>query len=398
MKTEKKVLISGASVAGTALAFWLQKDGYSIMVIERSKVFRTGGQNVDIEGPGQEVIKLMGLEEKVEEMNTREKGVQLLNDSGKVIASLPKGAAGSLTSSYEILRGDLAHIMYDETKEHCDYRFGITITDIHQNDSTVFVTFSDGTKDEFDFVFCTEGVSSNTRRMVMDENIRYKYIGLYAAYFRIPRRAEDGDWASIYNGKGGSFILVRPVYNRDTTVLVNFRRKQFDTRDIELSEQKRMLREALAGAGGLANRVLEDLDYDQDFYLGPYSQIIASTWSKGRFILLGDAAYCPSALTGQGTPLSLTGAYVLAGELRKNQTYTEAIQEYEKIMRPYVDSGRTFFVNWLRYLYPKSSVGIFIMRSIAVFLTSKLMQRIFRLFGGGNDTSSYGGFVLPKYF
>lgn len=77
MKSEKKVLISGASIAGTALAFWLQKDGYSITVIERSRVFRTGGQNIDIEGPGQEVIKLMGLEKKIEEMNTREKGVQL---------------------------------------------------------------------------------------------------------------------------------------------------------------------------------------------------------------------------------------------------------------------------------------------------------------------------------
>lgn len=397
MRSEKKVLISGASIAGTALAFWLQKDEYSITVIERSEVFRTGGQNVDIEGPGQEVIKLMGLEEKIEAMNTREKGVQLLNNSGKAIASLAKGAVGSFTSSYEILRGDLAHIMYDETKANCDYRFGLTITDIHQNDSKVFVTFSDGTKDEFDLVFCTEGVSSNTRRMVMDENIRYKYIGLYAAYFRIPRRAEDADWAKIYNGKGGSFILVRPVYNRDTTVLVNFRRKQFDTRDINSAEQKRMVREALAGADGLANRVLEDLDYDQDFYLGPYTQIIASTWSKGRFILLGDAAYCPSALTGQGTPLSLTGAYVLAGELKKHQNYMEAVKEYEKIMRPYVDSGRTFFVNWLRYLYPRSSFGIAILRAIAIFLSSKFMQRIFRLFGGGNDTSSYGGFVLPKY-
>lgn len=397
MNSKKKVLISGASIAGTALAFWLQKDEFSITVIERSKVFRTGGQNVDIEGPAQEVIKLMGIEDKVEAMNTREKGVQLLNNASKVIASLPKGSAGSLTSSYEILRGDLANIMYDETKANCEYRFGITITSINQDDSKVFVTFSDGTKDEYDFVFCTEGVSSNTRRMVMEESIQFKYIGLYAAYFRIPRRAEDGDWASIYNGKGGSFILLRPVYNRDTTVLINFPRKQFDPKEIDVSEQKRLVREALANAGGLANRVLEDLDYDQDFYLGPYSQIIASTWSKGRFILLGDAAYCPSALTGQGTPLSLTGAYVLAGELKKHKTYTDAVKEYEKIMRPYVDSGRTFYVNYLRYIYPKSSFGIFILRSIAVFLSSRFMQRIFRLFGGGNDTSTYGGFVLPKY-
>jgi 2-polyprenyl-6-methoxyphenol hydroxylase-like FAD-dependent oxidoreductase len=128
MNEGKKILISGASIAGPALAFWLNRYGDKVTVIERSKALRIGGQNVDIEGPCQEIINLMGLEEKIEAKNTREKGVEFMGDSGKPIARLPKGSAVSLTSSYEILRGDLAGILYDETKDHCDYRFGKTIT------------------------------------------------------------------------------------------------------------------------------------------------------------------------------------------------------------------------------------------------------------------------------
>lgn len=76
-------------------------------MVERSKVFRSGGQNVDIEGAGQEVVTLMGLKDKIEAKNTREMGLEFMGDAGKPIARLPKGATGSLTTSYEILRGDL---------------------------------------------------------------------------------------------------------------------------------------------------------------------------------------------------------------------------------------------------------------------------------------------------
>ncbi len=395
MNESRKILISGASIAGLTLAFWLNRYGDKVTVIERSKTFRTGGQNVDIEGPGQEVIRMMGLEEKIEAKNTREKGVEFLGSTGEPIARLPKGSVGSLTSSYEILRGDLAHILYDETKDHCDYRFDTTITALKQQDNGVWVTFNDGSTEKFDLVVSAEGVGSSTRRLVMKDDIRFRYLGVYASYFRIPRDPGDRDWAQIYNGKGGVFMLLRPVHDQDTTVLVTFLRKQFDARDADGVAQKKMLRDALQGAGGPADRILANLDHDLDPYLGPMIQVIGSTWSKGRFVLTGDAAWCPSAYTGMGTPLALIGAYILAGELRKQPTHTAALASYEALMRSYVANGRTIRPFMLRLIHPRSRLGIGVLRAAWKGLSSALAQSIFRRFGG--DTPAEQGFVLPRY-
>lgn len=397
MKARKKILISGASIAGPALAYWLSRHGDKVTVIERAKTFRTGGQNVDIEGPGQKVIQMMGLEEKIEAKNTREKGVEFLGGSGKPIARLPKGAAGSLTSSYEILRGDLARILHDETKDDCDYRLGTSITGLNQQDDGVSVTFNDGSIEKFDLVVSAEGVGSSTRRLVMEDDIRFRYLSVYASYFRIPRSAQDKDWAQIYHGKRGCFMVLRPGNDTDTTVLVTFPRKQFDAREVDGVAQKAMLRDALWGAGGPADRILANLDHDPDFYLGPMSQVIGSAWSKGRFVLIGDAAWCPSAYTGQGTPLALIGAYVLAGELKKQPTHTAAFESYEKLMRPYLASGRRVSPGLIRLLHPKSRLGIGTLRTVESTLASAFAQSIFRRPGGGVDQPFKGALALPKY-
>ena len=397
MNERKKILISGASVSGPALAFWLNKYGHSVTVIERSKTFRTGGQNVDIEGPAQEVIKLMGLEEKINEKNTREKGVEFMGDGDKTVARLPKGAVGSLTTTYEILRGDLAHILYDETRDDCDYRLGTFITALNQHDDGVSVTLNDGSTEKFDLVVSAEGVGSSTRQLVMEDDIGFRYLGVYAGYFRIPRSPEDKDWAQIHHGKGGCFMLLRPVHDNDTTVLVTFLRKKFDARDTDGVAQRKMLSDALRGAGGAAARILANLDHDPDFHLGPMSQVIAPTWSKGRFVLTGDAAWCPSAYTGQGTPLALIGAYVLAGELRKQPTYTAAFENYEKIMRSFVAGGRTVRPEIIRLFHPRSRLGIGVLRTVEKTLTSAFAQSIFRRFGGGDDKPSRGTPFLPEY-
>ena len=46
------VLISGASVAGTTLAYWLGQHGFSVTVVERHPGLRPGGQAIDVRGPG----------------------------------------------------------------------------------------------------------------------------------------------------------------------------------------------------------------------------------------------------------------------------------------------------------------------------------------------------------
>ena len=91
MKTGKSILICGAGIAGPACAYWLNRYGFSVVIAERARGFRDGGQNIDIKGPGQQVIKLMGLAEKIEAKNTLERGQKYLDAAGKVIAVLAEG-------------------------------------------------------------------------------------------------------------------------------------------------------------------------------------------------------------------------------------------------------------------------------------------------------------------
>jgi 2-polyprenyl-6-methoxyphenol hydroxylase-like FAD-dependent oxidoreductase len=328
MKINQKILVCGASISGTAIAFWLEKYGYQVVVIEKFNAFRDGGQNVDIKGIGQDVIKLMGLEQEINSKDTGEKELRYLNDKGNIISSFPKGAVGGLTSSYEILHGDLARIIYEKTRACCEYRFGTFVTNISETTDAIKVTFNNGSTGDFGLVICADGIGSTTRDMVMHEDIHFNYLGAYMSFFKIPKTTEDDLWAKAYQVKGGAMVFLRPGYENDTTVLVTFLKEKFEKDWMDVTRQKKRLKDVLSGKGGIAERVAQNIDDVQDLYFGPMSQVKASKWSKGRVVLLGDAAHAPTPFTGLGTALSLVGAYILAGELQKNENIQSAFLEY----------------------------------------------------------------------
>ncbi|MGI3784339.1 MAG: FAD-dependent monooxygenase, partial [Janthinobacterium lividum] len=81
-------------------------------------------------------------------------------------------------------------------------------------------------------------------------------------------------------------------------------------------------------------------------------------WSRGRIALLGDAAYCASPISGMGTSLAMTGAYVLAGELSRGADHTQAFAAYESLMRPYVQQAQKLPPGTPRIANPDTRVGI----------------------------------------
>jgi len=397
MKIKNKVLICGASISGTSIAFWLEKYGYSVVVIEKSNSFRDGGQNVDIKGIGQNVIKLMGFEQEIDSRNTGEKGLRYLDDKGKIISSFPKGAVGGLTSSYEILRGDLARIIYERTQRNCEYRFGLFVTDISERTDDVKVTFNDGSTEDFALIICADGIGSTTRDLVMPEYTHFNYLGAYMSFFKIPKTQEDDFWAKAYQVRGGAMVILRPGHENETTVLVTFLKDKFVPEWQDVSKQKTMLKDVLLQKGGLAERVAQNLDNVQDLYFGPMSQVKASKWSKGRVVLLGDAAHAPTPFTGLGTALSLVGAYILAGELAQNDSIQVAFQEYERLYRPHVEeSQKQISSRAVRLIHPKSRIGIMITRIISKFLASAVIQKLLRSRAEKHETNPTD-FVLPIY-
>jgi 2-polyprenyl-6-methoxyphenol hydroxylase-like FAD-dependent oxidoreductase len=398
MKIEKKILVCGGGIAGPACAHWLHKYGYSVVIVEKAETFRDGGQNVDIKGAGQQVIKKMGLAEAIEAKNTLEQGQKYLDAAGNVVAIFPKGALGTLTSDFEILRGDFARVLFDATRRDCEYRLGTFVTHLEDNGAGMSVTFNNGEVEDFELVICAEGMNSSTRTMVLAQQTHFRYLGAYMAFFKIPRRPEDDNWAYTVNGIGGTFITLRPGNETETTVLITFLRKDPDTEGDRSAARRELLLQALKGRGTVADRVSTDLDTVQDFYFGPMSQVQASAWSKGRFVLLGDAAHCPTPFTGEGTALALVGAYVLAGEIKRNVEYGEAFGAYERLLRPYIEaSQKRLSPRFIRLIHVKTPLGIALTRLAQKFFASKVVQKLFKPSVAKREKDVAEDFVFPSY-
>src|SRR2546423_1633996 len=135
----KTVLISGASIAGPALAYWLNHYGYEVTVVERAKELRGGGQEVDFKGATHRtVLQRMGILEEVIRRQTGGLDQTVVDSDGNKLAVIPGEFTGG---EIEIRRGDLAKLLYERTQDTCEYLFGDSITSLTETGNGVHVTF-----------------------------------------------------------------------------------------------------------------------------------------------------------------------------------------------------------------------------------------------------------------
>lgn len=358
--TERTALISGASIAGPALAFWLRRYGLRPVVIERAAALRLGGQNVDVRGAGRTVARRMGIEDDIRAATTGEMGVRFVDARGRARAEFPAGTSSSdgFTAELEILRGDLARILHERTRDRTEYIFGDHITGLDEAGDRVTVSFAQGPPRDFDLVIAADGIRSSTRSLGFGDEPEIRELGLYIAYLTLPRAASDDAWWRWYNAPGGRSISLRPDNVGTTRAMLSF---MFEPRGYERLDpdgQREVLRRVFGDAGWEAPRVLSALDDAADLYFESIGQVRAPRWSRGRVALVGDAAYCASPISGMGTSLALTGAYVLAGELARHADHREAFASYERILRPYVARAQQLPPGTPRLAHPRTRLGV----------------------------------------
>ncbi|GAB2523117.1 FAD-dependent monooxygenase [Spirosoma aerophilum] len=395
----KKVLISGASIAGPTLAYWLAQYGFQVTLVERAPALRLGGQNIDVNGPAQLVARKMGIEDAIRAANTGELGLQLIGQNGQVAAAFPKENPFSGTNELEIIRGDLVSILYEHTRQEVTYMFGDSITALQQQPDQVNVTFASGKTDTFQLVIAADGVRSRTRQLVFGEEPRFQYLGLYTAYLTIPRQPTDNDWWRWYTAVASRIVMLRPDNQGMMRASVAFLADEQAHEKLSGAEQKQVLKAKLAGAGWETERIVNALDEASDVYFDKVGQIKAPRWFEGRVGMIGDAAYCPTPLTGKGTTLAMVGAYLLAGELASQPDYQAAFVAYEQRMRPYVEEVQKLppGIPWI--VYPKTALGVSVLNTVAGTFASQPIQKLVRLFSSNKspDASQEGDIVLPDY-
>lgn len=342
--SDVSVLVAGASIAGPALAHWLRRRGAQVTVVERAPELRPGGQAVDARGVTKEVIRRMGLEPAVRAACTETAGARIVDAHGNVLETFRADADGGdgYISEIEILRGDLARVLYDDTRDHVEYRFGDRIAELAQDADGVDVTFAAGDRRRFDLVIGADGLHSALRALVFGPHEQFiHHLGHVLAFYSVPNAFGLDRWLVEYQEPGRSALL-RPI--RDATramAMFSFASADFDVDYRDVPAQKRLLRERTAGLGWLTRDILGYLDESPDFYLDQVAQVRMDHWWRGRVGLVGDAAYSSSPLSGQGTGLALVGAYLLAGELAATGWNPEAgFARYEARMRSFVEANQ----------------------------------------------------------
>ncbi|MBF4567902.1 FAD-dependent monooxygenase [Plantibacter sp. VKM Ac-2880] len=398
--TVPRVLISGASIAGPSLAFWLNRYGWDTTVIERAPAFRDGGQNIDVRGAAREVLRRARLEDAAKEATTGERGTRFVGDAGETIAEFPVSESSETdgaTAEVEILRGDLARIFVDATEGATTYRYGDHITGLDDDGERVRVSFAHGDEEDFDLVVAADGVRSSTREVAFPGEAVIRSLGLEMTYLTIPRDDADVPWWQWYSGIGGRSVTLRPDRHGTTrAVLTEVTSDRGDgvmpaRRDLEA--QRRHLRNRFAGLPWQANRVLDALDHADDVYYESIGQVRTPRWASGRVALLGDAAWCASPVSGMGTSLSIVGAYVLAGELAAHVHHRDAFRGYERIMRPYVEQAQTLPPGTPQLANPTSKAGVTAFRTALRVAGSKPAKFVgAQLFSPPADTIG-----LPEY-
>jgi 2-polyprenyl-6-methoxyphenol hydroxylase-like FAD-dependent oxidoreductase len=335
------VLISGASVAGTALAFWLNHHGFSVSVVERYQGLRPGGQAIDVRGPALTVLDRMGLLEAATAKKTAIRGMSLVDADGNEVSRHSEATAtGGIIDNddLELLRDDLVAMLY-AAAPNTEYLFGDSVVTIDDHDGSVVVGFEQGPTRAFDLVIGADGLHSNVRRLAFGpESDFIKHMDMYAAIFTAPNFLGLDYWQLWHGDAAGRFFgLYSARENTESRVMFGFPDNQLSLDYRDVAAQRAEIVGRFAESGPFASRLLAAMRGSTDFYCDEMAQILMDTWSRGRVALVGDAAHCASPMSGQGTSLALIGAYVLAGELAAaNGDHRLGFTNYEVTLRQHV--------------------------------------------------------------
>lgn len=353
---KRSVLISGASISGPALAYWLHRSGCAVTVVEKAGALRAGGYPIDVRGTAVEVVRRMGILPHLRDAHIDMRRCTFLDaDGGEVASVSPHAVAGSVEGQdLEVRRGDLAACLHAMVRDDVEFLFGDSIDTLDQSRQGVDVTFRSGRQRTFDVVVGADGMHSRTRDSVFGpEEQFHRYLGYCFAIFTMPNTFGLSHELMMWNTPGKAAALYAVGDDDEVHVFLNFHRPEPPSDALRDPEAQRdLVATTFAGAGWEVPHMVDAMRDADDLFFDTAGQIRMPHWSSGRVALVGDAAYAPSFLTGQGSSLALVGAYMLADALASNRDHTAAFAAYERDVREFVAMNQALVDNGAATLFP----------------------------------------------
>jgi 2-polyprenyl-6-methoxyphenol hydroxylase-like FAD-dependent oxidoreductase len=356
-----RVLISGASIAGPVLAYWLNRRGFDVTVVERAPALRkTGGHAIDLFRPAMDITEQMGVLPQVLAHGTgTDRMIFRRANSGRPVDLDYLKLQQVISERHiEIMRDDLSQIYYDAARDDVEYLFGDEITAITDGGH---VTFTHTAPRDFDVIVGADGLHSGVRQLVFGPDSGHtEFLGGYLSVFSVPKDlAREGESTSIVEANRIAMIYTADHLDDARAVFIFRPPAQLDYHHRDGARQRQLLRGMFAGFTPEVDRWLAELDNSRSFYFDSITQLQLTSWSRGRVTLVGDAGYCPGPAVGGSTSLAVLGAYVLAGELeRAHGDHVAAFAAYEQVMMEPVLRSRAFAKTVAGTIVPTSNLGV----------------------------------------
>jgi 2-polyprenyl-6-methoxyphenol hydroxylase-like FAD-dependent oxidoreductase len=389
------VLISGASIAGPTLAYWLSRDGAQVTVVEQAPALRDGGHGVDFRGAQMELLDRMGITDDVRRLATGMGSQTIVDATGRPLVELP---SAFFSGEVEIARGDLAEVLYERTRDDVEYVFDDSVVGLTDGGDGVEVEFRRLPGRRFDLVVGADGMHSRVRALTFGQESRFaRYRDYYAAGFRAPNHLGLDRAGRIYNEPGRAVMVAggRNPSVVDVGLIFKSERLSYDRHDRQ--QVRTIVAERFAGMGWETPRLLQELHRAPDLYFDPLEQIRLDRWSKGRVALLGDAAWSAGP-GGSGTGLAMMGAYVLAAELAAaDGDHTRAFARYQDVLGKAAAKGQ-WQAKGAGYFLAPPTPGRLRRRNLTYkIMSSRLMARPFaKLLGGAANSITLDAYPRPS--
>lgn len=361
MEQSKKVLVSGASFAGLTTAYWMNKLGYQVTIVEIGDGLKMGGTPVDIKDSTVDIVKRMGLFEQIKanRLNLERWEFKNADDVTENTILLKEPGETLPDDEFEIERDALLHMLFALIKDEVAFVFNNSITSIHETKDGVEVIFKDGTQDVFALVFGCDGLHSAVRKICFGAETEYvHFLGQYFSIAIVHKLLIEESTLQLYAEPNKGIML--NTYNNKTDIVFTFRPEKeipYDFRDLE--QQKRIVSAQFDGMGWRSSELQRELLSATSFYFDKFCQVKMPSWTKGRVALVGDAGYCASPAAGMGGSLAIIGATALADAFEKHDGNVElAFEAYNKGLRPYIEAIQTEAVATLDKLLPRTEEEI----------------------------------------